>query len=487
MARFLDKYVEAKRVTQAADIVSNMSTELGQSAFKWSKTADMAAATAGYQADAAVIRAKYTGDINDPGVKAHVVQSFDRDNTVTGLAVQRASFGMESSAQKARLEDRVQLAQNRIASEPDPVVRAKLQDDMVSDIKGTTAGGWLTPEEGRKFENTTLKNLDEERIRKLAESGNFAGARALATDPKATPNLDPLTRERLAEFTDRKELTAINRSYTQLARQDLIEKRTQAKIADDTMKDIRDKARAGTLTDSDLAHARPLIPDHQYEAAIKLRDQGPDTNSRGTVSAIVPLLHERDMTREIDNAFAAGQINKDTYLNLRSTNESYIKEMSPQDAPRRYRDEIRHSLDPANVGLNDKFSQSTAGLVQQGALEEFDTRIAALPVEKRKDAATVRQIANEIVDRESTSFVAQMRQGLPLPRAAGDMTRDAIDMGRLERMEQSTKHQFDAGQLSPDEYDLEINKLNRWRVILQKEQADAEKAKLTPKPGEKTK
>lgn len=201
---FTDRYVEARRQANAADITAGASAKLGDAQFRWSKVADQVAAANGFRAEAEKIRNDALAQSNDPLVQSAVTRSVDQETIMRGLDTRQAAFGLESSARRGALDTRLTQYAQSAASQQNPLLRAHTLDQAQGDIDSTVAAGWLRPEEGdeRKIAFASrLQQISAEQDRNAALASHDPNV-ALAwaqkiNDPASYPGLNPQVREQL--------------------------------------------------------------------------------------------------------------------------------------------------------------------------------------------------------------------------------------------------------------------------------------------------
>ena len=147
LVEWSNRYAEARRQQDAANIGFNASQELSNSQFKWSKVADTEAAQAGFAADYKDIRQRALAATTDPFVQTYVSRQLDQEGIIRGENTRAASFHMEAGARAGDLDTRQSGYAQSIATAPNDMTFAHVLDQARADIAGTAAAGWIPPEQ----------------------------------------------------------------------------------------------------------------------------------------------------------------------------------------------------------------------------------------------------------------------------------------------------------------------------------------------------
>lgn len=206
MAQFNQRYQDARRQADAADLQLESFQRLDDAENRWSKVADRTQAMQGFNNEAAQIKQDMLQRISDPQVKAIWQEGFDK-RSITGLwQTASAAFGLESSTRAATLDDHL-TGQNgythQLAQAKSDIERAQILDAAKGDIFSTAAARWITPEDAEKRWLHFQSEGDRVRAEQDTLADPAAAAKQLA-DPKNYPMLDEHTRDVLTYKAERR-------------------------------------------------------------------------------------------------------------------------------------------------------------------------------------------------------------------------------------------------------------------------------------------
>lgn len=219
---FNARYQQARRSADASNILAGVSTKLNDAAFRWSRTPDRQKAIAGFQAEAATLRAQTVDGLNDELLKTYVDDRFTAEAGARELETGQQAFRLESSKRVGELDANLAAFAQSAAGAKSEMLRAKIMDDGTSAIEGAVAGTWITPEEGATRKLGWASQVQEVRARQMIDAAlrtqspkDAQAASAALGDPAQFPGLNPEARERLAyrvdALNDRLESRAIAR------------------------------------------------------------------------------------------------------------------------------------------------------------------------------------------------------------------------------------------------------------------------------------
>ena len=184
------QYAEAKRQSNAAGLLDQGLTALGNAQFTFSKVPDHQQAYTEFQQFAAQTRQKLMAQTSDPLVQAYVGRAYDQEAIMRGLDTRNAAFQLESSTQVGALQQRLVNYQQQVATAGSPLERAHLTDLAHADIAGSVAGHWLAPEQGSLLTIKFNSDAAEAQARSLAARDPVTAERIL-NDPRATQETFP--------------------------------------------------------------------------------------------------------------------------------------------------------------------------------------------------------------------------------------------------------------------------------------------------------
>jgi hypothetical protein len=326
------RYAEARRQAQASDLVASGSKQLGDLQFKWSKVPDRAAATLGYNNDADAVEKNLYKDISDPLVRAHVQDRVSQERIIRGLDTQNASFQLESSKHRGDLDAHLfQFSQNAASAgegATGDALRAKLTDDGIAEIKGSSAAGWIQPEEASQKELSFKSQIQAIHIRQqintALDTQNADGMRALAAkvnDPSTFPGLLPQDREALGQHLETYAYRLDIREASRIAHNDAVADRNLRIGQAHNEAVLLAGVNAGKqLSDADIQQMADhgQITANGVEALHTARDRAEDGRDVPAVS--LSLWHAVDQNQitanDVYDQFRAGHLSKNTATDM---------------------------------------------------------------------------------------------------------------------------------------------------------------------------
>lgn len=248
MAAFNERYAEAKRQADAANIVAEGTKQLAELQFNTSQTPDRALAMKQFDDGWTKLRDDITKPIMDPRVKAHVLERLTTQASSRWIETGNAAWGLESDAQKGALENRLSTYADAAARATDDNTRSAIIDDATADLKGTVRGGWVKADWAAAREEKFKSDLAGADVRRSMNAiANFGGANPSTADLVArsqaygelssaiegTPGLTPEHREVLAKMASDAAGSAATRATAKQQHEDVvadrIERREQAR------------------------------------------------------------------------------------------------------------------------------------------------------------------------------------------------------------------------------------------------------------------
>lgn len=327
-AAFNERYLAAKRQADAANVVAGVSRQLDDAEFRWGQTPDRQAAQAGFDKEAADLRAATLKSIKDPLISGYVSERFDAEAVARSRSAANNAFQLEASKRRGDLDTITQSAANAAATTRDPVIRALQLDNAKSAIEGAAAAGWIAPEAAAKMQLKFRSDVEEAYVKRslnaafaspdLDQSADAAAQVAHAvSDPSNYPELNPERREALASqaliMADHQSRRAAAAAMRADAQSDKALKRMQAFNAAQAVM----QARTGQLDEQKLPGLvmSGQLSESGYAAAIAALDREEkgrdDPYTAGTLRAAVEGGHAG--ADEINDAFAHGKISSTTH------------------------------------------------------------------------------------------------------------------------------------------------------------------------------
>lgn len=209
-SEFESRYIEARRASDAANVMSKATAQLGDMRFRYGKIADRQQALAGFDQEAAAYQKQNIDSIGDPFVKAMVAPAFANEAAHWRIDAGEQAFGLEASARKGQLDDQLTNYSNAAAAATSPETQATVFDNATAAIHGAVAGGWLLPEEGEQkvigFKSMAQEVQAKRIVAQALDKQDPAQMRALAqtlNDPASFPGLNQETKAGLADHVER--------------------------------------------------------------------------------------------------------------------------------------------------------------------------------------------------------------------------------------------------------------------------------------------
>lgn len=139
------RYAEAKRQSDTANGIADVTAQSQESQFKWGKVPDQEAAVAGYSADMdAAINTKLAG-VSDPLVKNALMSRLGLVRVLGMSAVRQAAFGQQASQEQGLSDQRQSVYSGALANAKNPEEEANTFDNIRADATSTAAAHWIMP------------------------------------------------------------------------------------------------------------------------------------------------------------------------------------------------------------------------------------------------------------------------------------------------------------------------------------------------------
>ena len=464
------RYAEARRQADAANITADASAKLGDAQFRWSKTPDNEAAYAGFQAEAAQIKANALAASSDPLVQGYVTRQVDQEAIMRGLDTRNTAFGLESSARRGQLDTRLFQYAQAAATAPTDLQRGYYVDQAKADISGSVAAGWLHPEEGAQRSLQFGSQVAEVQARRDLTADPENALRNLS-DPTKYPGLNEEARARLTDRADRR--------YEVSMRRDIAMQEHEDRMADRDLRQQQGANFAGVVADindgksvdvgklTDMTRAGQLSGSQLDGALAQLRGMA----NRDDPSVVVNLhrsLNAGTLTNDdVSTALSNGSIKGQTAVDLTKALGATADKQS-NAVERSSFATLKTAL--SGGAVEQGIFKNTAPETQKWAEAqgEWTNRVLV----GRQDPLTV---LSDMLPRytQPTADIA----ALPRPRM-GTIT-GAQDIPKVAA---ATKQAFDAGQITQSQFTSEAQLLGRYDAIYQ-QHAAALAATAAAKPG----
>lgn len=240
-------------------------------------------------------------------------------------------------------------------------------------------------------------------------------------------------------------------------------KAERALLSDNAMKEAWRRMDQGKLTKSYIEAISPLLSPAEYKSLLEARKSGPGGTKTdpGAFRELQNLLYT-DPRKAQEFAFRAhrnGQLSNEHLSSALGRARELDRSEGPKSEYERSRQYIVGSLDPGPM-VQDPVGRSRLA----EALDTFDRWVEAGKGQRTDDE--VRTRGREVVDQFKFVDLSQTVIALPHPRS-GQIRRNPADLVGMEAdiraAGMKAKQDFESGKLSPIDYQLEIETLNRWR------------------------
>ncbi len=211
-AEFSQRYIDAKRMANAADIANGAQKQLQGIADTWSRVPDRQKGLAGYDDAVAKLKPQILNSITDPFLKATVEDHFDKADIYHRTNVGTATFNLERSASVGDAVNQLtdlghQYAQIGRGGVSNPTADAELRRHVVESAEGVITarvqGGLIDGAQGAEMLKTFRAHADyADAYRDIDD--NPAAALEKLNDPANYSNMDELTRGRLIARAENK-------------------------------------------------------------------------------------------------------------------------------------------------------------------------------------------------------------------------------------------------------------------------------------------
>lgn len=330
---FSQRYLQAKRQSDAADAINAAAMKLNDAQFRWSKVPDNQQALTGFNTEAAKIKSDALAGVQDPLIAGVVTRAIDQDMMIRSQDTRNAAFQLESSARRGALDQRLENYSELAASATDPTLRQHYTDMALGDIRGSVAGGWLHPEDGAREEMRFTSLGQEVQIRRAfnqalqTQSADTANRLVQAIDnPENFPGLLPERREMLAARAENLTYRLTMRQASLLQHQDALADRQLHRAQADNEANILMQTYKGAPPDD--ATLEGLVFSHQIsapglEAIHAARDRvAAGKDDPEIASDLWGQVGTRDIHDDALAAYRAGALSTRTLTDMTKANAS---------------------------------------------------------------------------------------------------------------------------------------------------------------------
>lgn len=461
MGAWAERYANARRAADASNVMANLSSQLNDSSFKWSKTPDRQAALAGFAGDVQAIQKNTIAKISDPLVQQYVTERFNSEASARELETGQRAFGLESSKRAGELDTNLAAFAQSAAGADDPLTKAKIGDDGIAAIKGAVAGGWITPEEGAQRQLKFRSQMQEVAARQMIDravqtqdpNDALAASHAI-NDDSQFPGMDPETRERLAYRVDALNDRLMNRAIAKQAHEDAVSEKllrqTQAHNESVILAGIYGGQTVDNATLQKLADGQQISPEG-LEAIHSARDrQAEGSDDASTVAHLwAGIDNHQARPADIYAAMTAGKVKGSTGAEMMRT-----LDRGPESATEKSALETLNTIFRGDSQYGVKSAVDPA-IAAQGRLE-FARRVNA--------GEDPQKVMPDILQRYVGGLKAPV--WLPAPQLG------AVDSAqKLDAIAVATVKAHQAHQISDAAYATQTELLNRYRAFYQNQAA----------------
>lgn len=468
---FNQRYIEARRQADAANLVAGASQQLGDMQFRWSKVPDRQAAYAGFQKEAGDYVASLTDGIQDPLIKAHVADRVGQEAVIRGLDTQNAAFGLESAKQRGDLDLRLdQYAQSAAATGSD-MLRAKLSDDATADIHGAVAAGWLRPDEGASRILAVRSQMAEVKVRQLMNAARDredpdaadAVTRALG-DPGNFPGLLPERREMLQQSSEILGYRLAVRDSARMSREEADAARelrsTQSQNETDLLAGVYNGKIPSNSMLEELARAQQISP-AGLEAVHSAIDRGRTKAAEG--------LDDPAMAARLWSGAAVGGVTskQDVYDAL---GRGQLKVATAAELMRTLNERDKQQESEVERGAFATLKTITSGAaVEQGLIKDDTVRAHAEQAWGQAQGEWYRRVIGGHEDPMAVLSDMAPRYASVMPHAPSWLPAAKFgaiaSLDDVKRVYGATKQAFEGKQIGADEFDNQVRVLDAYRAF----------------------
>lgn len=477
MQAFEQKYADAARQSDAANIMAATTQKLGDAQFRWSKTPNRLQAMAGFKNEAQDIMGQALNGIEDPQLRAYLTRQIGEEATIRSIDTGNAAFGLESSQRRAQLLTNLNSYSIQLAQAQDPELQAHIAGQAAAAIHGAVAGHWLLPEQGAEQEINFKSLVQKVRARNMISHAletedpkDSQAAIDAISDPAQFPGLTEGMRSQLLSEASSADFRIQSRAAYHQEHEDAVAARNYNR-----------------MQASNEARMLAAVNGGQKFSPVEIQHMA-DTGqlSAGGVSALVSAQtrqsegHDDPMaslhlwakisdggaTRaDVFQAFTDGKLKLTT-----ATSMIHALAAGQNAEDKRAFAQMRTALSGTAIdnGNTAIFGRNYAGAAQlwTQAQAEYAQRV----YEQHEDPQSV---VDDIIRRYSPSL--QHPVGLPIPKFGAPVS--AAD---AKRIGVETLHALQSGALTRTQYNDQVQILNRYRAFFIEQSKRAPAAPKTP-------
>lgn len=463
------RFKEAQRAQMLIGAQAQMTRDLADVDNEFQADTDWQTMPARYQERTRGLLDKYRENLaSDPTVFSMLSRDFQRSTLRGSVEINKLARTRQVESGKADLETSLETYSQLAAKTSDPLATAEIEGRARSSIAGMVSAGLIGADDGQKRERQFYDRVAQTRAIALIRDNPDEAFRRLS-DPAdgGFDRMDPKTREGL--------LTQANNRATSLANeraraQDRAESQARAALqreGDALMKDVEARIAAGNIPNSDemrrLERHGGISPaDMRVLRRSMTEDAGTDDGN-----TVIDLTRRSvadnpaDFEAAASRAVEAGRLKISTYRALVEKNRADNRSDAPPSPYKSGRELVSTTLDPGAI-----FQGSAAAIgrsAQAQAIVEFDNWARANP---RANAADAVAEAQNVIKRYQIIQFQNLSLAIGVPRFV-EGGRSAISLENLATAESEVIRRLDAGQLSREQADQELRKIEGWRFIKQ--------------------
>lgn len=439
------QFGEAKRQSDAANLVATGYQQLGDARIKASLIPDPMQAMAQYQAEAAKITKATLAQTADPLVQNYVGARMAMQTAVDNQAVHQGAFRQWQTQQGGDLQARLVTFQQQYALAPTPAARANVLDQIHQDIAGVVAAHGIDPGQGAALELNARQNADLAAAKEFAVQ-NPIQAEQVLQDPKRYlalfPNLTPNAAGSLAQTTMFKAWHEEGMAAAAQAHADMTAAREVRETQTITETRLLTGVLSGQITSMapalDAANHFLLSPSGLDAIQTALIRKGAGQTDPAVALPLIQKLGNGTLEwSDVSAAAAAGHLSTATALSLGNALNAHAKDASSRA--------LSEGLQMVHIGMGGKALDAGMTMVPGQTVAQGQANLALASQE------LIRRVNNgENGIAVATDILA--REAPKLPQPTMGVLRDGATAVEIVQLYAKEKAAMAAGTLPPQQF-----------------------------------
>ena len=386
------------------------------------------------------------------------------DDYAAGLkSVTDLARSKERVSGRSYIQSLVDINRKTYLSEQNPDKRKKILLETSMAIAAARDAQYYNPEEAGKLARETAKDYAKSW---LSMQSSDEQKKLLTKEPTFDVGIVPLDdRATLLKSADKDILARRKEARVEADRQDRLAAKRINEEADQALKDFYSKPNP-TMADVEALRRNSGIKPAEYKSALKaVAEDGADEDNADFIATVMPRLADEDLTRDLTRGLETGKLKTETYRTLVNQNRAALKDSRPDSPYRSGRNFLSVALDPGQLGGDGTVRQPLA-IARASALADYDAFAEANPQMSRQGSM---EKARELMEQYQNVAFDRMTLALPRPRGFFGSKREVtVDIVNAAR--QNLRDRIRAGELSGSEAAREIQSLDLWESVLNRQQ-----------------